>query len=408
MSRPIARSISQASVAAVLLSTALLLGSTCATAETHIVHGGGGGMYETIQEGVDAAADGDVVLVLPGTYSGPGNEHIILFGGDITITSFGGPDVTIISDAYITDHGGAFYISTGTQYHAIIEGFTFRDLTAVRHNGGAIYSHNSVVTVRNCVFENCVATWDYYGGSGSGGAICLRGSQAARSTIEDCVFVECEALGGYSGVVCAWDQAVTLARCTFIDCCSDYARNTVRIVGSAVYGDMHSDVTECVFRGNTGGESNYTGILSIRGGSPTDASARNCTFVANSTPSAMLYLETGVTMERCIIAFNEGGSVYHKLIDPASGSSSHADITQCVVFGNSHGDSLGGDSVDNLFTDPLLCGYPNGDLSLCSNSPCLPDYNAWSELVGALDVGCGDCNSPVTPMTWGAIKALYR
>ena len=368
-------------------------------------------MYDTIQEGVDAAADGDIVLVLPGTYNGPGNEHILLFGGDITVTSFGGPDVTIISDAYITDVGGAFYISTGTQYNAVIEGFTFRDITAVRHNGGAIYSHNSVVTVRNCVFENCVATWDYYGGAGSGGAICLKGSQAARSTIEDCVFVGCEALGNYSGIVCAWEQAVALARCTFVDCCSDYGRNTVRIQDTPVYGDKHSEVVDCVFRGNRGGEGYHTGILSIRSdysSADADASVRNCTFVANSTPSAMFYLSTGVTMENCIIAFNTGGAVTHDLIDPPSGSASHAYTTQCVVFENSHGDSLGGDYWSNLFVDPLLCGYPNGDLSLCANSPGLPDCNDWSELVGAFAAGCGDCNSPVVPMTWSAIKALYR
>ncbi len=88
-------------------------------------------------------------------------------------------------------------------------------------------------------------------------------------------------------------------------------------------------------------------------------------------------------------------------------------LSCCNVYGN-----VGGDWVDciagqygingNLSEDPLFCDLYNDDLTLCGNSPCLPDSNDCEVLIGAYGEGCDDCENPVEMTSWGSIKAMYR
>ena len=83
-------------------------------------------------------------------------------------------------------------------------------------------------------------------------------------------------------------------------------------------------------------------------------------------------------------------------------------VIGCVEYHNAGG--IGTSFPDIVRFDPKFCDLYGADLSLCGNSRCLPDapMNQYDVLLGALGAGCGDCTSPVEPMSWGAIKALYR
>ncbi len=62
------------------------------------------GDYANIQDAINAAVDGDTVLVAPGTY----HERVNFLGKAITVTSEQGPDVTIIDgDPRLLDGDGS-------------------------------------------------------------------------------------------------------------------------------------------------------------------------------------------------------------------------------------------------------------------------------------------------------------
>jgi hypothetical protein len=117
--------------------------------------------------------------------------------------------------------------------------------------------------------------------------------------------------------------------------------------------------------------------------------------------------ESAGAIHDCIIAFGAGGGAIGDdgtQWDPSSSTQ----VTRCVVHDNAGGDDLCCDVYDNVVADPRFCGFSVWDFTLCANSPCLPENNAWSVQVGAHGQGCADCDTPVETTSWGAIKALYR
>ncbi|KPJ51926.1 hypothetical protein AMJ39_09040 [candidate division TA06 bacterium DG_24] len=78
--------------------------------------------YPTIQLGINAAVDGDTVLVAPGTYV----ENINFLGKAIVVTSEAGAESTIIDGSAPAhpDSGSVVYFVSGEDSNSIISGFT--------------------------------------------------------------------------------------------------------------------------------------------------------------------------------------------------------------------------------------------------------------------------------------------
>ena len=92
------------------------------------------GNQPTIQAGIDAAEDGDTVLVADGTYTGEGNKNLDFKGKDIKVTSENGHENCIID---CEDDGRGFYFHSGETEDSVVSGFTITNGSV--NNGGGIY-----------------------------------------------------------------------------------------------------------------------------------------------------------------------------------------------------------------------------------------------------------------------------
>jgi hypothetical protein len=113
------------------------------------------GDYTTIQAAVDAASNGDVILVAPGTYTGTGGEVVNTDGKAITIKASGTPEETIING------GGAgarrvITCSSDEGADTIIEGFTITGGAA--NHGGGIYCYYGSPTITDCTISGNTAS----------------------------------------------------------------------------------------------------------------------------------------------------------------------------------------------------------------------------------------------------------
>ena len=69
-------------------------------------------------------------------------------------------------------------------------------------------------------------------------------------------------------------------------------------------------------------------------------------------------------------------------------------MSLCNVWNNTGGDYVNcAPGPDAMCADPLFCGAVSRDLTLRDDSPCLPENNQWSGLIGAY--GAGGCGTSV-------------
>jgi len=324
-------------------------------------------------------------------------------GGAIAVENGGialrGSDMT--SNA-ADDFGGALFLDEST---AVVIDCTFSDNSVSTHYGdetafgGAVRILGSQVELVGCVFESNVAR--------RGGAVSLR--RPSSVTIFDCAFYYNRS-GGYYSSQTGRGAAIHMFGCSpVIDGCR-FERNEP-MGGGTVWGEYSSPtLTGCEFFNNKGktGTQEIGHDVELYHTDIGDALIENCTFcgwrMRDRDDGALLrFGDCEPLVERTIISFyNHGPGV------DCVGTGSPT-IRECIVFGNVGGDEVCGDDPENnLSVDPLFCGFWDGNLNLCANSPALPGGNPWGALIGARGEGCSSCDTPVEQTSWGTIKAMYR
>src|SRR5689334_22905751 len=115
----------------------------------------GSGDQPTIQAGINAAANGDVVLLDDGVYTGAGNKNLDFNPG--TPTSIKNITVKSVSDnptACTIDcenSGRGFLFDSGETSASVVRGITITK-GGGNNAGGAIYNDSSSPTITNCIF----------------------------------------------------------------------------------------------------------------------------------------------------------------------------------------------------------------------------------------------------------------
>lgn len=120
-----------------------------------IVKADGTGAAATIQAGIDAASNGDTILLEPGTYTGVGNRDVDFNGKAVIVTSVSGAALTVIDCQGL---GRGFTLTSGENENSVISGVTIMNGTA--DYGGGIYIAGWGAEVNDNLFaDNDAGSW---------------------------------------------------------------------------------------------------------------------------------------------------------------------------------------------------------------------------------------------------------
>ncbi|MBT4530630.1 MAG: hypothetical protein HOC27_05445 [Phycisphaerae bacterium] len=247
--------------------TSLLLIET-SLAGTWIVSSNGKADFNNIQGAINAASDGDEILVYPGTYTSTGDEVVNTAGKAIWLHSSDGPEVTIISGE---NARRCMLISSGESTSTLIEGFTLTNGNKTASSGGGLGCYSSSPTITNCVFTNNYAGW------GGGAEI------NSDVLLTDCSFVNNTARHDGGGMYINSGSPV-LTNCSFI------GNSTEQHYGGGVRtSDSTPSFVGCTFENNHG--DRWGGA--VMNGGTSVSTFSNCTFSGNSCGDWLGYDEAG-------------------------------------------------------------------------------------------------------------------
>ncbi|UCC97318.1 MAG: C10 family peptidase [Phycisphaerales bacterium] len=367
--------------------------------------------FDAIQEAIDAAISGDIVVVLQGTCAGDGNRDLDFRGKAITIRGEDPNDPNLV----IIDCGGtAENPHRGFEFHryeapaSVLDGLT---ITGGYHErGGAIYCGDGArPTVANCVFRDNSAALGggifndsspkivdctFVANSADAGGGMYNDGEASECNpvLVNCTFYANSASHNGAGMYNLGQRAApTLVRCTF-------AENSVSAGGGgAIRNNLGGTVTlsNCLVTGNSA--ATFGGAIRHSNGGSTTLT--NCTFAANSASLGNAFASTpddSGSQAPCVlqvlncILWDGGGEMLND-------DNSILNVTYSNVQGGSPRGPWPGQG--NIDADPHFADPDHGDYHLKSTAGHWDSANqSWVfDAATSPCIDAGDTSTPVGP-----------
>lgn len=252
-----------------------------------IVNWDGSGDYITIQAALDAATNGDTIIVMPVSpvptvprYA----ENLAFPPKAITLRSSDPTDPAIVASTIITGNyaGRVIDFDPATPVSATVAGFTIMNGQATY--AAAINFGSASPTIEHCrIIDNHASN---AGNSVFGGAVVGNGSNAVLRDCQILANAIDTSLDGY-GAVFFWEGAPTITRCTIAGNVT-HATNIAYAGGLYLYNTT-AEVSACRILANTSQGSGYSqgGGLSVSG--PATPHIRSCIIAHNDAFGSFSY-----------------------------------------------------------------------------------------------------------------------
>lgn len=247
-----------------LLMMPAALGMQASAAELHVPR-----QYRTIQAAVDAAQNGDSVIIAPGTYK----EQVKVTAKLIQIIGEQGAGSTILDGQ---GSPGSLIWMDDPKAGSLVEGLTLQNAGSDRVAAAAFRLEAAAMTIKSCVFRNN-ASAEF----GAGARL-----YSAKGTFVDCVFEDNRALRG-AGVYQQLGNGTSFTNCIFSGNHAWGGAQNGR--GGGAFVD-NATFVECTFENNVAENLFSAGsALCVVGGANATLGVHSCTFTGNVN-SAILQL----------------------------------------------------------------------------------------------------------------------